>query len=146
MTTNDTVEIKRIFFVIRRWLWLILVCTLLAAGIGNVVESRMPPEYAASTAFFVDPPQQALTSEYNDLIAGERLALTYSKMLKGQTVIGLVIDRLGLTETVEAVAAKLDVEPVSGTQLIRLTVSDTSPAACDGTRQRIYGGVLRIRA
>jgi polysaccharide biosynthesis transport protein len=127
MTTDNPIDLKWIAGVIRRWLWLILGCTLVAAAIGFAVESGLRPEYAATTSFLVDASQQIPASDYNDLIAGERLALTYSQMLKGKTVIALVIDQLGLAETPEAVAKKLDVEPVSGTQLIRLTVTDTSP-------------------
>ena len=127
MTTDNPIDLKWIVAVIRRWLWLILGCTLVAAAVGFALESGLRPEYAATTSFLVDASQQIPASDYNDLIAGERLALTYSQMLKGQTVLALVIDRLGLAVTTEVLAKKLDVEPVSGTQLIRLTVTDTSP-------------------
>jgi capsular exopolysaccharide synthesis family protein len=127
MPAENAVELKWILAVVRRWLWLIVACTLVAGAGAYVVESCMPLQYAAVTTLMIDPSEQTAASEYNDLVAGERLALTYSKLLNGWTVLEAVIDRLGLTESPDDLAKNVYVESVSGTQLIRLTVTDESP-------------------
>ena len=83
MRKDETLELRWFFAVIRRWAWLIVGCTLLALVIALVVTSRMPPAYEATTTLLVAPAEQTSTSEYNTLMAGERLALTYGQMLKG---------------------------------------------------------------
>ena len=128
MRKDETLELGWFFAVIRRWAWLIGGCTLLALVIALVVTSRMPPAYEATTTLLVAPAEQTSTSEYNTLMAGERLALTYGQMLKGRSILQTVIARLGLDETPEALSKRIRTEPVKDTQLIRVTARDTSPA------------------
>ena len=50
---DNTVELRWVVSVIRRWLWLIVGCVLLAATSAFVVSSRMPPVYSASATLLV---------------------------------------------------------------------------------------------
>ena len=71
--------------------WLIVGCTLLALVVAFVVTSRMPPVYEATTTLLVAPAEHTSTSDYNTLMAGERLALTYGQMLKGRSTLQAAI-------------------------------------------------------
>lgn len=126
MRNENNVELKWLFVVIWRWAWLIVGCAFLAGILAYLLSSRMPPTYAASLTLLVDPAEQAAASVYNDLMAGERLALTYSQMLRGQRVLEAASAQLGLDIAPSELAKKIVVEPVNGTQLIRLTVTDSS--------------------
>jgi capsular exopolysaccharide synthesis family protein len=128
MPKDDAVELRWVLAVIRRRLWFVIGCTLLTVTIAFAASSRLPPVYSATTTLLVEPPDDAQTSQYNTLVAGERLALTYSEMLKGQTVLQQVISRLGLAESPDALAKRIKAEPVRDTQLVSLSVTGSSPA------------------
>jgi non-specific protein-tyrosine kinase len=125
---QEEIELRWIFEVIRRWWWLIAGFALLTAVIVYTVTSRKTPDYRATTTLLIEPARDTRTSEYNVLVAGERLALTYSQMVKGQHVLEQVISQLELEETPDALAGMITAEPIPDTQLIRLTVTDSSPA------------------
>ena len=59
----------------------------------------MPPVYRASTTMLVLVAQDARTNDYNTLVAGQQLALTYSQMLEDQLILQAVISKLGLEQT-----------------------------------------------
>lgn len=127
MPGEDIVELRWILSVIRRWLWLIVLCVLLGTAAAFIVASRMPPVYSASATLLVNVDQGATMSDYNTIVASERLVLTYSQMLTGRSVMEAVIERLGLAETPETLAKKVKVTPIKDTQLIQLSVEDADP-------------------
>jgi len=127
MPEQDVFELRGIFGVIRRWLWTVICVTLLAGGAAFIGSSIMTPVYQASTTILVQPSQDSSASEYNALLTGQRLALTYSQMMKSHVVIETVINQLDLDETVEDLSKNVTVESVRDTQLIQVTVKDSSP-------------------
>lgn len=127
MPKEDVVELRWLFAVIRRWLWLIVGCTLLGATIGFAVSSWIPPVYSASASLLVRVAPGTGMSDYTAVLASERLAPTYAKMLKGRPVLEAVIAQLDLGEPSAALAKRVTVEPIQDTQLIRLTVTSSSP-------------------
>lgn len=120
-------DIRRYYLVIRRWLWLIAGCTLLAAVSAFVVSSRMTPIYEASVTLLVHQAPSVGTSDYAAILTSERQARTYSEMLTEKPVLETVIDRFGLYWSWQDLADKVDVELVQDTQLIRLNVEDSDP-------------------
>lgn len=128
MPDENGIEIRWLLNVIlRRW-WLIAGLAVLTGVVAFLVTSWMPPVYEASATLLVSPNADSNTSEYTVLITGERLALTYSQMLKGWTVLEAVIKKLNLTDTPTSLAANITAVPIANTQLIRLTVKSSSPA------------------
>lgn len=128
MQNPDDIELRWIFGVLRRWWWLILSCTLLAGVTAYGFIYSTEPKYEATATLLVSPGQNSRTNEYNTLVAGERLALTYIEMLKSQTLLETVISQLGMQESPQELANKIQADTVKDTQLIYLTVKDTSPA------------------
>jgi non-specific protein-tyrosine kinase len=128
MFEEDVVELRWVFRVIRRWLWLIVGCTLLLATGAFVIISRMPPVYSASVTLLIHADPGAGTSEYTAILASELLASTYTQMLRGRPVLEAVIALLELEETPDALAKRVKVKWIEDTQLIRLSVEHTDPA------------------
>jgi capsular exopolysaccharide synthesis family protein len=116
-----------LFTVIRRWLWLIVACTLLATISAFVVTFGIPPVYSASATLLVHQVADTGMSDYGAILASERLARTYSQMLSGRSVMEAVIARLELEETPDALAKRVKGKAVPDTQLIRLSVEHTDP-------------------
>jgi capsular exopolysaccharide synthesis family protein len=127
MPDRDELEFHWIFTVLRRWWWLILGGTLLAAALAFIVLSVLPPTYEASSTLLIQPAENTNTTEYNTLVAGERLAYTYSEMLKSRPVLEPALAELGLTDKPDSLAERITVEPIRGTQLIRFSVTSDTP-------------------
>jgi capsular exopolysaccharide synthesis family protein len=127
MPKEETVELGWLFMVIRRRWWLIASLALLAGIIAFAVTSVKRPVYEANATLLVQSSLSTRTNEYNALVAGERLALTYGQMLKGRPILESVIAQLGLHESPGSLAQRISAEPIQNTQLIRLTATSSSP-------------------
>ncbi len=127
MPNQDGVELRWIFAVIRRRWWVILGCTVLTTTAAIAIIWFSTPIYKATATLLIQPAQDSRSSEVNLLVAGERLALTYSQMLKSLPVMQRVIAQEGLQMSPNQLAGKISAVPVPDTQLMRLTVEDTSP-------------------
>jgi succinoglycan biosynthesis transport protein ExoP len=128
MPDRDELKLRWLFAVIRRWLWLIVLCTVLAGGIAFAITSLMPQVYSASAMLLVDNARATGRSDYSDILASERLASTYSQMLTGQPMLEAAIAELGLEERPGELAKRVNVASVPDTQLIRLSVEDAEPS------------------
>lgn len=119
-------QLRRYISLAWRWLWLIALGVVLAAGVAYLSSSRMLPVYQASTLLLISP-SKAVVMDATALPNSDRLAATYAEMLKRWPVLDEVIARLGLPITSDALAAAISVRPVASTQLIQLSVEDTNP-------------------
>lgn len=116
--------IKRYIGTIWRWLWLIILGTCIAAGTTYLASRRMTPIYEATTTLLVSEGQKPTGADYSALLASERLARTYTELLRRPSVLGEAYRRLGLEGEVRG---SVTVELVRDTQLIRLHARDTNP-------------------
>ena len=126
MSNHDTVELRWILAVIWRRLWIIILIPILALSTMYFVASREAPVYQSSVVLYIQPNSDPSTNNYNMIMAGQQMAITYGEVLKGVSVMQLVIDKLGLKETPNSLSKKVTVQPVKNTQLINVTVIDPS--------------------
>jgi non-specific protein-tyrosine kinase len=127
MIKEDTIELRWVFQVVRRWLWLIVGGTLLGAASAFLISSQMPPVYSASVTLLVQSAGSETSGDYRDILASERLASTYSRMLKGRPVMEGTISQLEMNESPEELVDKIEVKLIEDTQLIRLSVEHSEP-------------------
>jgi succinoglycan biosynthesis transport protein ExoP len=127
---ESQLDLRRYFAVLRRWLWLIIGCAVLAAVSAYVVSSRMTSVYKATVTLLVESAPTVGTNDYAAILTSERQARTYSEMLSEQPVLEAVVNELGLVGEMSwrQLAGKVDVSLVQDTQLIRLSVEDTDNA------------------
>lgn len=126
MSNQDTVELQWIFSVIRhRLLLIIMVPILLIVGM-LLITSLQKPTYEASVVLYIQPNADATTNNYNLIMAGQQLAVTYSEVIKGSSVMQQVINELDLNLSTDELAEKISVAPVEKTQLIHVSVTDHS--------------------
>ncbi len=119
------IELRRYALLVWRWLWLIVLGTALAAGAAYVVCRRTTPVYSATVTLLINhaPSFGFANSDYTSLLTSERLARTYSELLRTPKVLGPVADKLGLSKL-----PVVQVQLVRDTQLLRVSVEDTDPA------------------
>lgn len=111
---------------LRRW-WLLLA---VASGVAIpvfVASQRATPIYSASTRIFVNQVQSPGTTGYNDLLASEQLATTYSELAHSGPVLAGTIERLGLQYNPDVLDRKVGAKVVRETQIVQITVQDADP-------------------
>src|SRR5438034_408174 len=95
---KDYMELKNYFAILRRWGWIMLLCTALAGVTGYLYTSRQAPVYQSRSRYLIGP---ALTSSVtsNDLRASGQIGQTYDELVTSRPVLQAVIDKLKLATT-----------------------------------------------
>lgn len=115
------------FGVARRWWWVLAIGAALAIMAGAYMFTRTTPLYQASTRLFVNQVQTPGVAGYSDIQASERLALTYTQLLHSPSILEEAIKTLDLPISADALKANTKTQPVGGTQLLELSVTDPNP-------------------
>lgn len=119
-------ELRRYASLLRRWLWLIILFSGMAAGSAFIVSSLTTPVYEATTTLLINQaPSTGASPDYNSLLTSERLAKTYRELLTKRPVLQKVIASLNITMTESQLAKNIKVQTVRDTQLLTLSVDDT---------------------
>ena len=127
MEQNNQLDIIWILNVLWRRKWLIVGLVFLALATSIIMVRQLPPEYQASTTIMIEQSKSSNLNEYSMLMAGERLALTYSQIITSRPILEQAIADLNLSLTVEELEEKITVQNISNTQLIKITVTNASP-------------------
>jgi succinoglycan biosynthesis transport protein ExoP len=121
-------ELKKYGAVLWHWAWLIVLGTLLGAGIAYASSRLTTPVYAASTTLLVnEAPSSGKTADYTSILTSERLAQTYSTMMTKQPIVKSALEDLHLDLSPETVPARINVNLVRDTQLMVLQVESEDP-------------------
>ncbi|MHB0856555.1 MAG: tyrosine-protein kinase domain-containing protein [Anaerolineae bacterium] len=116
-------ELLEYWSIARKWWWLLLLCTLLAGGAAYLVSMRMAPTYQSSTLLMIGASLDVVNPTTGEMQTSEKLAQTYAELVKTRPVVDATMTNLGLSEDPE-----VSVTLLRNTQLMRITVSDSSPS------------------
>jgi succinoglycan biosynthesis transport protein ExoP len=120
-------ELKQYLQIVRKWLWLIVLGTSLAAGVSYGVSSLLPPVYRASTSLLVRT-SAASGDDYGTVIVNQYLAATYNELLTKRPIIETAGLNLGLSPSaIGDLMTRVEVWVVPDTSVIHLTVDDRDP-------------------
>src|SRR5215510_9594979 len=103
-------ELKNYFAILRRWGWIMLLCTALAAVTSYWYTTQQPKVYQSRSRYLIGPAIDDPNVTSNDLRASGQIGQTYDELVTSLPILQAVIDRL-----------KLDITP----DLLRLQVSGT---------------------
>lgn len=122
-------ELKKYGTILWHWAWLIVLGTMLGAGIAYVSSRLTTPVYAASTTLLVnEAPSSGKTADYTSILTSERLARTYSEMMTKKPVLEEALKNLNIgTVSVDTLPARISVNLVRDTQLMVLQVESEDP-------------------
>jgi non-specific protein-tyrosine kinase len=120
-------ELRQYAALLRKWLWLIVVCTLAAGGTAYAVSRNSAPIYQATATLMVSQMSNPTPTGagYSDILTSERLTRTYADLLTSRPVLKEAARRLGLEPA--DIAAAVDVTPIRDTQLLKITVEGINP-------------------
>ncbi len=123
------IDLREIFGMLRkRWLMITsitLIAAILAAGVSFFV---LKPQYEASTTMIVSYKQnQEALMDYNQLQMSQKLATTYSQIIKSNRIADKVIKKLDLDLSSKDLNSKISVSQVETTEIFKITVKDNDP-------------------
>lgn len=128
---EETIDLREYFFILKKKMWLIalsaVVCGLVSGLISFFV---LTPVYEANTSLIVNKEvenEMTQMSTTDDLNYVQKLALTYGEIIKSRTVITSTINKLNLDMTYEELSDAVSVSNVADTQIIKISVQNTSP-------------------
>jgi non-specific protein-tyrosine kinase len=120
-------ELIKYFDIIRKWFWLIVLATVLAAGSGLISSLLAVPVYRTSTTLIVGQVIQDPNPNTGDFYAGEQLARTYVQLVTREPILSATIKTLGLQTDWRALKGQVNAASIANTQLLEIAVLDTSP-------------------
>lgn len=127
--TEYEIDLREIFdMLMNRWL-MIVSLTIVAAIIAGIVSFFIiTPKYEASTTMMVSYKQdQEALMNYNELQMSQKLATTYSQIIKSERIADAVIEKLDLDLSAEELNSKISVSQVETTEILKITVKDNDP-------------------
>ncbi len=123
------IDLKQIFFVmIDKWA-AILACAILFGVIAfAITKFTMEPVYQSTTkTLVVDNTEESEDVDANDFVTGNYLSKNYVEIVKSNSIFEEVIAALDLDLSIKQLSSKVDVEVLTDTQIIQITVQDSDP-------------------
>lgn len=125
-------ELRQYLNLIRKWLGLIVACTVIAGATAFVVSRQQIPIYEATATVLINQATSATQgTNYQDILTSERIARTYAQLLQDWPVLERTVSKLGFTSDYETLAKAFQIEvtvsPVRDTQLVDLKVEASDP-------------------
>ena len=135
MTTDDemtqsgsNLDLRKYALMLWRWLWLIVLCTMLAGGAAYIVSRATKPVYSASAVLLINvAPITTAGTDAGSLSASGQVARTYVELLKTSDMLDKVVAKLELPFSSESLTKRVKASVVVNTQLIQITAEDTDP-------------------
>lgn len=127
---EKTIDLKDLFLIIRKKLWIILLITLLSTIISGVVSIWvLEPVYQANTTLYVG---KNIDVEgvlgYQDVLMSGQLVKDYRELAKSRLITNIVINELKLQSTsTDEIARMIGVNLKSDTRMIEITAQHTDP-------------------
>src|SRR5215211_4115474 len=115
-------ELNKYIFPLRKWWWLLVASTLIAAIFSSVSVLRQPKIYQARTTLMIGRTINNPNPSGNELVLGQQLAAAYADLANRELVLNATKNALGTNQLPEFIAQALP-----NTQLIEITVNDSDP-------------------
>jgi non-specific protein-tyrosine kinase len=120
-------ELAQYIRLFRKWIWLILLATVLAGGVSFIARTRQPSTYEASTTIAIGRYIESPNPNSAEIRTGMDLAQTYAQLVTTYDVLQATIDNLNLSMSTDSLKRLVNVRIVSGTSLLIITVQYSDP-------------------
>jgi len=115
-------DIKQLFSIFKRWLWLVVLGTIIGGALGYYLSSRQTPIYQARARFVILPSAQT-TYDYYSYLNNMNIISTYTELLTTEDLLYEASNRLGFP----VMKGQATASQVGETKFVVLTVKDTDP-------------------
>jgi capsular exopolysaccharide synthesis family protein len=120
-------ELRHYLNLIWKWMWLVVLSVVVAAGSSYLASKAATPLYRTKTTLMVGRITENPELSSIDVYTGQQLTYTYTQLVRRQPVLQGVIDSLGLNMSWQALANQVSSNIVQQTMLIEISVVDTDP-------------------
>lgn len=122
----DTIDLKDLFDYYKSKLGVVILFVVLVGILGCLYGLFIQkPMYKSSTSIvLISEAKDNSQLTYNDVSVNQNLVSTYSEIVKSKRVLSQVINNLNLNYTYGALSNNIEVSSVTGTQIIKITVTD----------------------
>lgn len=122
-------ELRQYLKVLRKWLWLIVVVTLVAGGASYYTTNQLPRLYQSTATIMIGQSFQKNNPSAGDIATGSLLADTYIQLVGTSAVLRGVIQELGLENSVAVsdLRATVSASAVEHTQFIQIRATSSDP-------------------
>lgn len=109
------INLKELYEVIRRRLWIVVLITVIAASLGAYYSYsiKTTPQYQSSSRIIIS--------------ANAGLRTTLQVIIKDSTILDKVVQQLNLPFSSDELAGKINVESIDESQVVSISVIDTDP-------------------
>jgi tyrosine-protein kinase len=120
-------ELRQYLTLFRKWAWLIILVTVIAAGSAYYYSRRIPPTYRAETTVLVGQLQQNPSTNPNDLYAASNLAQAYTLLVTQPPILEATAQAVHWPESWQTLYFHvLATSPSS--QLLKISVTADDPS------------------
>jgi succinoglycan biosynthesis transport protein ExoP len=120
-------ELREYAATIWKWLWLIILATAIAGFFAWWAVKDQPDIYQTSTTLMIGQAIQKVDPNYADFYTSERLAQTYSELIKREPILKNTARALGFEDQWTLLRGQIGVNLIPGTQLMEIRVTDNDP-------------------
>lgn len=122
----ETIDLKELFEYYKSKFGIVILFVVLVGILGCLYGLFIQkPMYKSSTSIvLISEAKDNSQLTYNDVSVNQNLVSTYSEIVKSKRVLGQVINNLNLNYTYGALSNNIEVSSVTGTQIIKITVTD----------------------
>ena len=127
---NDEIEIDlgEVLGLMLHRLWLLLLCGILAGGAAFAFSSFvLTPQYESTTKIYILSKTGGDSLTYSDTQLATQLTKDYGELITCRYVLESVIRECGLDDDYEELLERVDVETITDTRIISITVKDPVP-------------------
>jgi capsular polysaccharide biosynthesis protein len=128
ITGGKEIDLKELFFVIKKRLWVLVIITLLMTSLGIIKNTLFSsPLYQSSTRIIIG--------------ANEDYMNTLQVLIKDSTVLDKVVKELDINRSAEGLAGQITVASVNDSKVVNISVVDSDPklaAEIANTTAKIY--------
>src|SRR5512146_3282205 len=112
-TWNETIDFRRLFAVLQRWIWLLVAGLVIGAVSAYIFSRAQTPVYEATTNILVTRNSQQTVGDLTQSLNLTQLVETYVRMLSMDEFLGIVSQRVNYAVKAENV----DVSALTNTQI-----------------------------
>ena len=122
----ETIDLKDLFDYYKSKLGVVILFVVLVGILGCLYGLFIQkPMYKSSTSIvLISEAKDNSQLTYNDVSVNQNLVSTYSEIVKSKRVLSQVINNLNLDDSHGALSNNIEVSSVTGTQIIKITVTD----------------------
>lgn len=122
----ETIDLKEMFSYFKSKISIIILFVAVVGILGCIYGLFIQkPMYKSSTSIVLISESDSNGSlTYNDVSLNQNLVSTYSEIVKSKRILNQVINNLNLDYSYSNLSSNIEVSSVTGTQIIKISVSD----------------------